>query len=84
MPYIKGVDRNQTTLFPESIEDYITSDSQVRVIDAYIEQLDYDWPENKRRDGKIQARQMIVEHPFWTIKRWWGGDYFLTRGIEKV
>ncbi len=42
MPYIKGVDRNQTTLLPESIEDYITGDSQGRVIDAYIEQLDYD------------------------------------------
>lgn len=40
MPYVKGVDRNQTTLFPESIEDYITSDNQVRVIDAYVEQLD--------------------------------------------
>jgi transposase len=39
MPYVKGVDRNQTTLFPESIEDYITSDNQVRVIDAYVEQL---------------------------------------------
>ncbi len=33
MPYIKGVDRHQTTLFPESIEDYITSDNPVRVID---------------------------------------------------
>jgi len=40
MPYIKGVDRNQTTLFPESIEDYITGDNPVRVIDAYVEQLD--------------------------------------------
>jgi len=40
MPYIKGVDRHQTTLFPESIEDYITSDNPVRVIDAYVEQLD--------------------------------------------
>lgn len=42
MPYVKGVDRNQITLFPESIEDYITSDNQVRVIDAYVEQLDMD------------------------------------------
>lgn len=40
MPYVKGVDRNQTTLFPESIEDYIADDNQVRVIDAYVEQLD--------------------------------------------
>jgi len=40
MPYVKGVDRNQATLFPESIEDYITSDNPVRVIDAYVGQLD--------------------------------------------
>lgn len=40
MPYVKGVDRNQTTLFPESIEDYIAEDNPVRVIDIYVEQLD--------------------------------------------
>ena len=40
VPYVKGVDRNQTTLFPESIDDYIASDNAVRVIDAYVEQLD--------------------------------------------
>jgi transposase len=40
MPYVQGVDRNQTTLFPESIEDYITGDNPVRVIDVYVEQLD--------------------------------------------
>jgi len=33
MPYVQGVDSNQTTLFPESIEDYITGDNQVRGID---------------------------------------------------
>lgn len=40
MPYVKGADRNQTTLFPESIEDYITDDNPVRVIDVYVEKLD--------------------------------------------
>jgi transposase len=40
MPYVKGVDRNQTTLFPESVEDYLKSDNPVRVIDAYVGQLD--------------------------------------------
>ena len=29
-------------------------------------------------------RQQIVEHPFGTIKRWWGYSYTLLRGIEKV
>jgi len=40
MSYIKGQDRNQIILFPESIDDYISDDSSVRVIDEYVEQLD--------------------------------------------
>ncbi|NLX90543.1 MAG: transposase [Firmicutes bacterium] len=40
MGYIKGHDRNQITLFPESIDDYISEDSSVRIIDEYINQLD--------------------------------------------
>lgn len=31
-----------------------------------------------------KQRQMIAEHPFGTIKRWWDGSYFLTRGITSV
>ena len=40
MPYIQGEDRNQIILFPESIDDYISEDSVVRIIDEYVEQLD--------------------------------------------
>jgi transposase len=40
MPYVKGEDRRQLTLFPESIEDYITDDNPVRVIDCYVDQVD--------------------------------------------
>jgi transposase len=40
MGYIEGHDRNQPVLFPESIDDYITEDNSVRVIDEYVEQLD--------------------------------------------
>ena len=40
MGYIEGQDRNQLILFPESIDDYISDDNSVRVIDEYIEQLD--------------------------------------------
>ena len=38
--FIEGVDRNQSTLFPERLEDFITEDSPVRVVDAFVEQLD--------------------------------------------
>ena len=34
--FIEGEDRNQTTLFPERLDNYITEDSAVRVIDAFV------------------------------------------------
>ena len=42
MGYIQGEDRNQIVLFPESIDDYISEDNTIRVIDMYIGQLDID------------------------------------------
>lgn len=38
--FIKGEDRHQATLFPERIDDYITEDSAVRVIDVFVDELD--------------------------------------------
>ena len=38
--FIEGEDRNQATLFPERIDDYITEDSAVRVIDVFVDELD--------------------------------------------
>lgn len=40
MGYITGADRNQITLLPESVEEYISEENSVRVIDAYIDSLD--------------------------------------------
>lgn len=40
MAYIKGESRNQITLMPESLEDYVSEDNSVRVIDAFVEHLD--------------------------------------------
>ena len=38
--FIEGENRFQSTLFPESLNDYIAEDSAVRVVDAFINQLD--------------------------------------------
>lgn len=38
--FIEGEDRNQATLFPESLDEYISEDSAVRVIDVFIDDLD--------------------------------------------
>jgi transposase len=40
MAFITGADRNQIVMFPECMDDYISEDSVVRVIDEYIETLD--------------------------------------------
>jgi transposase len=37
--YVKGLNRNQTTLFPETIEGYIDQDNPVRFIDAFTDSL---------------------------------------------
>jgi transposase len=38
--FVEGVDRSQTTLFPESLENWIGEDNPVRVIDAFVSALD--------------------------------------------
>jgi len=40
MSYISGEDRNQSILFPQSLEEYITKDNPVRIINEYVTQLD--------------------------------------------
>lgn len=41
MAFIKGMDRNQKMMFPEYIDDYIDSNNPVRVIDAYVDTIDF-------------------------------------------
>ena len=38
--FIKGADRSQATLFPESLDDYVHEESPVRVIDVFVDELD--------------------------------------------
>jgi len=38
--FIEGESRSQSTLFPERLDDYISEDSAVRVIDVFIDDLD--------------------------------------------
>ena len=40
MGYIEGEDRNQIILFPESIDEYVSDNNSIRIIDEYINQLD--------------------------------------------
>ena len=38
--FIEGEDRSQSTLFPERLDDYIAEDNAVRVVDAFVDNLD--------------------------------------------
>ena len=38
--FVEGADRNQATLFPECLEDWIDQDNPVRVVDAFVDALD--------------------------------------------
>ena len=38
--FVEGGDRRQATLLPDSLEDYVTEDNPVRVVDVFIDELD--------------------------------------------
>lgn len=38
--FIEGQDRHQQTLLPESLDEFVAEDNAVRVIDAFVGELD--------------------------------------------
>ncbi len=38
--FIEGKCRTQATLFPERLDDYLTEENEIRVIDYFIDSLD--------------------------------------------
>jgi transposase len=38
--FVEGADRRQATLLPDTLEDYVTEDNPVRVLDVFIDELD--------------------------------------------
>ena len=54
--FIKGVDRSQVTLFPDSLEDYVADDNPVRVVDVFVDQLDLSGLGFKRVDPSVTGR----------------------------
>ena len=38
----------------------------------------------KAQPQKMALRKQLAEHPFGTIKRWFGYTHFLLKGLEKV
>jgi len=40
--FIEGADRDQSTLLPECLDDWVDESNPVRVVDAFVEALDLD------------------------------------------
>jgi len=40
--FIEGESRTQATLFPEALDEYITEENPVRVIDVFVDKLNVD------------------------------------------
>jgi len=64
--FIEGEDRNQSTLFPECLEDYIAEDNPVRVIDVFVDELDLGHLGFGRIEPKITGRPAY--HPSTLLK----------------
>ncbi len=54
--FIEGADRSQITLFPDRLEDYIAEDNPVRVVDAFVDQLDLSGLGFSRVDPSVIGR----------------------------
>ena len=38
--YVEGENRSQSTLVPESLDEYIADDNPIRVVDVFVDELD--------------------------------------------
>lgn len=38
--YVESLDRQQVTLLPDCLDDFIGEDNPVRVVDAFVDELD--------------------------------------------
>lgn len=56
MRYIQGIDRQQTTLLPEMVDDYIAENNSVRFIDVFVDGLDIQKLGFKYSQPKITGR----------------------------
>ncbi len=54
--FIEGSDRSQISLFPECMKDYVAEDNPVRVVDAFVDQLDLSGLGFKRVDPSVAGR----------------------------
>jgi hypothetical protein len=89
--FIDGEDRMQRTLLPNSLEDYVSEENPVRVVEVFVDELDLAalgfsgmTPAATGRPAYHPSTLLKIEHPFGTLKAWMGNTHFLARTIDKV
>jgi len=82
MSYIEGECREQTTLFPESIEDFVDGNHPVRFIDAFVESLDLVELGFKRALPTTMGRPAY--HPSDLLKLWLYGYFYKIRSSRTL
>jgi hypothetical protein len=55
----------------------ITREANEHLMEAMAERI-------KAQPAKFKLRKTLAEHPFGTIKRWFGYTHFLLKGLAKV
>jgi transposase len=55
--FVQGIDREQVTLFPARLDEYVAEDNPVRAVDAFVDGLDLDGL------GFIQVRPLDIGRP---------------------
>jgi len=66
--FVEGDDQSQTTLMPECLDDYVGEDNTVRVVDAFVEQLDLRTLRFEDTDPAVTGRPSY--HPAVLLKIW--------------
>src|ERR1700691_2336226 len=70
MSYIRGVDREQSMLLPERVEDYVPGDHPVRFVDAFVEGLDLALCGFQRTEPKETGRPPFAPGDFLKLYLW--------------
>ena len=64
--FVEGVDRGQSTLFPECLEDWICEDNPVRAVDVFVDELDF--AETRVWWGRSRSNGAPFYHPSVLLK----------------
>ena len=59
--HIKGQSRTQATLFPEALDDFVTDENPIRVIDVFVDSLDLASLGFEKSKPKQQADLAIIQ-----------------------